>query len=136
MKRVAVSGGFDPVHVGHLRMFQEAKKLGDYLTVILNCDDWLVRKKGKFFMTETERAEIIMGFACVDEVYIHQSDKDDVSDALRVIKPHIFANGGDRKEGNTPEGDVCKELGIEMVFSVGGEKVQSSSELTKKYGEK
>lgn len=136
MKRVAVSGGFDPVHVGHLRMFQEAKKLGDYLTVILNCDDWLVRKKGKFFMTETERAEIIMGFACVDEVYIHQSDKDDVSDALRAVRPHIFANGGDRKEGNTPEGDVCKELGIDMAFSVGGEKIQSSSELTKKYGEK
>lgn len=136
MKRVAVSGGFDPVHVGHLRMFQEAKKLGDYLTVILNCDDWLVRKKGKFFMTEAERAEIIMGFACVDEVFIHQSDKDDVSDALRAVRPHIFANGGDRKEGNTPEGDVCKELGIDMVFSVGGEKIQSSSELTKKYGEK
>lgn len=136
MIKVAVSGGFDPVHVGHLRMFQEAKKLGDHLTVILNCDDWLVRKKGKFFMCAEERAEIIKGFACVDDVYIHQSDKDDVSDALRIVSPHVFANGGDRKVDNTPEGNVCAELGIRMYFGVGGGKVQSSSELTKKYGEK
>lgn len=135
MKVVAVSGGFDPVHIGHLRMFQEAKKLGDVLVVILNCDDWLVRKKGRAFMDEQERAEIIKGFACVDDVYIHQSDKSDVGDALRIIHPDIFANGGDRKEGNTPEGEVCAELGIEMVFGVGGEKIQSSSELIKKYEE-
>ncbi len=132
---VAVSGGFDPVHVGHVRMLEASKALGDRLVVILNNDNWLQAKKGYVFMPETERAEILDAFSAVDEVVIseHPPEPDDMSVAgeLRAIAPDIFANGGDRKEGNTPEGEVCEDIGCRMVFNVGGEKVQSSSWLLK-----
>lgn len=137
MKIIAVSGGFDPVHVGHLRMFEEAKKLGDKLVVILNNDAWLRAKKGKPFMPEEERAEIIRGFRCVDEVFITEHAEDDedrsVCRALEAIRPHIFANGGDRKpEGDpVPEEELCVKLGISTIYNVGGEKIQSSSWLIK-----
>ncbi len=131
---VAVSGGFDPIHIGHVRMFQRAKKYGTHLVVILNNDAWLRTKKGFAFMPEKERAEIIKALGA-DRVYITKHGDSDpdrtVCKALRVVKPDIFANGGDRGKGNTPESDVCKELGIRMVFGVGhGGKVQSSSWLT------
>ena len=130
---VAVSGGFDPVHIGHLRMFQQARLLGDKLVVILNNDAWLKRKKGKAFMTQDERAEIIRGFACVDDVYIIQNKKEDhVVTGLRMVQPDIFANGGDRKDENDiPEYAHCEANGIRMVFGVGGGKIQSSSDLIK-----
>ena len=132
---VAVSGGFDPVHIGHVRMFQGAKKLGDRLIVIVNCDEWLMRKKGKIFMNQDDRAEIIKAFAFVDDVYILESGRDDVGEALEKIKPHIFANGGDRKEEkDIPEADICRKLGIKTVFNVGmGGKIRSSSELLRAY---
>ncbi len=134
---VTVSGGFDPVHVGHLRMFEEAKNLGDKLVVILNCDAWLVRKKGRAFMNQSERAEIIKGFRCVDDVFVLESGRNDVVEALEKIRPHIFANGGDRKaEKDIPEAEICKKLGIQMIFNVGGGKVRSSSELLKNYSKK
>lgn len=135
MKIIAVSGGFDPVHAGHLRMFEEAKRLGDRLIVILNNDAWLRTKKGKPFMSQEERAEIIRGFRCVDEVLITEHAEDDtdrsVCRALEAIRPHIFANGGDRKpDGDpVPEETLCKKLGISMVYNVGGDKIQSSSWL-------
>lgn len=133
-KVVAVSGGFDPIHLGHLRMFKEAKKLGNHLVVIINSDGWLRRKKGGYFMSATERAEIISEFKCVDEVYIYNSVKQDVCGALESIKPHIFANGGDRKkESDLPEAEVCKKLGINMVFNVGGRKIRSSSDMLRLY---
>ncbi|OIP65086.1 hypothetical protein AUK15_02555 [Candidatus Nomurabacteria bacterium CG2_30_43_9] len=129
-----VSGGFDPVHIGHLQMFEEAKKLGDKLVVVLNCDKWLIRKKGKNFMNQEERAGIIRGFSCVDDVFILESDRNDVSEAIEKIHPQVFANGGDRKaEADIPEAEICKELGVEMVFNVGGGKVQSSSWLLKRH---
>ncbi len=135
---VAVSGGFDPVHIGHVRMFREAKKLAGTdgkLVVILNSDAWLERKKGKGFMLQDDRKEIVMAFGCVDEVYIHESERNDVSEALEIIKPHIFANGGDRREeADIPEAEVCKRNGIEMLFNIGGGKVRSSSELLSRYG--
>lgn len=135
-KVVTVSGGFDPIHLGHLRMFKEAKKLGDKLVVILNSDDWLRRKKGGYFMSANERAEIIKEFRCVDEVYIHKSIKPDVCGALEKIKPDIFANGGDRKnEADIPEAELCKKLGIEMIFNIGGRKIRSSSDMLKLYCE-
>lgn len=131
---VAVSGGFDPIHVGHLRMFEEAKKLGTKLIVILNCDAWLVRKKGRAFMNQEERAEIIRGFTCVDDVFILESGRNDVSEAIEKIRPHIFANGGDRKEEkDIPEAEICKKLGVQMIFNVGGGKIRSSSDLLKNY---
>lgn len=137
-KVVAVSGGFDPVHIGHVRMFSEAKKLGDRLVVIINNDNWLRTKKGFIFMPEQERAELISHFADVDEVVITSHTEDDsdrsVSRELANVRPHIFANGGDRNnEADVPETIVCAQYNIEMVFNVGqGGKVQSSSWLTGK----
>lgn len=136
---VAVSGGFDPIHIGHVRMFQEAKALGDELVVILNNDNWLADKKGKPFMPGVERKEIIEAIRSVDRVVLTKhtlGDRDrSVCNSLREIKPDIFANGGDRHpDGDpVPEVTVCKELGIKMVYNVGvGGKVQSSSWLTAK----
>ena len=136
---VAVSGGFDPVHIGHVRMFQEAKKLGDELVVILNNDHWLADKKGSPFMPEHERKEIIEALKGVDRVVLTEHAPGDtdrsVCHILRKVKPHIFANGGDRKPDGDPipEVEVCDELGIEMLYNVGaGGKVQSSSWLIAK----
>ena len=136
---VAVSGGFDPVHIGHVRMFKEARKLGDKLVVILNNDHWLRDKKGYAFMPEGERKEVLEGFRAVDEVVLtdHMPGDPDrsVCHMLEKVRPHIFANGGDRKpDGDpVPEVEVCERLGIEMVYNVGhGGKVQSSSWLTKR----
>ena len=136
-KVVAVSGGFDPVHVGNVQMFKAARRLGDTLVVIMNNDNWLKYKRGYVFMPENERKEIIEELECVDRVILttHSPDTDDISicETLKELKPDIFANGGDRKADNIPEYKLCKELGIEMVFNVGGDKVQSSSELLKQY---
>lgn len=133
MRKVAVSGGFDPLHLGHLRMFTEAKALGDYLIVIINGDSWLKRKKGYAFMHSLTRAAIIGSLSMVDEVYIYDSEnRNDVAEALRKLRPDVFANGGDRKADNTPEVGTCKELGIEMAYNVGGGKVESSSAMVKR----
>lgn len=136
---IMVSGGFDPVHIGHVRMFEEAKKLGDKLIVVINNDNWLNLKKGFVFMPELDRKEIIEAFRCVDRVVLtsHSKNTKDITvcEELRKIRPHIFANGGDRKpDGDpVPEVAVCKELGIKIVYNVGhGGKMRSSSELVKK----
>lgn len=133
---VAVSGGFDPIHIGHVRMFREAKKLGDELVVILNNDNWLRDKKGFPFMGEEERKEIIEAIEGVDRVILTEHSLGDtdrsVCRILRKVRPHIFANGGDRKpDGDpVPEVELCDELGIELRYNVGmGGKVQSSSWL-------
>jgi D-beta-D-heptose 7-phosphate kinase/D-beta-D-heptose 1-phosphate adenosyltransferase len=131
---VAVSGGFDPVHIGHVRMFNEAKKLGDKLVVILNNDHWLRKKKGFVFMPQDERKEVIESFASVDEVIFTEHEENpvdmSVSEALKKLKPNIFANGGDRHTHNTPETVACNEIGCHMEYNVGrGGKVQSSSWL-------
>jgi HAD superfamily hydrolase (TIGR01484 family) len=138
---VAVSGGFDPLHIGHVRMFQEAKKLGDELVVILNNDNWVKAKKGFVFMPQEERKEIIEALGCVDRVILtnHPLHPQDMSVCaeLRRLKPHIFANGGDRIKDNVPEVAVCKAINCKMVFNVGwGGKVQSSSWMLNKYAQK
>ncbi|HRR94884.1 MAG TPA: adenylyltransferase/cytidyltransferase family protein [Candidatus Paceibacterota bacterium] len=135
---VAVSGGFDPVHIGHVRLFKEAKALGDKLVVILNNDNWLKKKKGYVFMLQKERKELIENFKWVDKVILtsHKPNPIDmsVSKELAKLKPDIFANGGDRKKGNTPETEVCQKYGIQPIFNVGkGGKIQSSSWLLEKY---
>ena len=137
---VVVSGGFDPVHIGHVRLFHEAKKLGNKLVVILNNDNWLHKKKNFVFMPQEQRKEMIEAFREVDRVVItshspHSSDMS-VRKELARVKPDIFANGGDRTPENArdktsslnPEQLLCEKLGIRMVFNVGrGGKVQSSS---------
>lgn len=136
MKIVAVSGGFDPFHTGHLEMFREAKKLGDFLVVFLNSDEFLERKKGKSFMNINDRKLLLEAVKYVDKV-VPVIDKDDsVCETLKEHKPHIFANGGDRTKDNVPEVDVCKELDIKMVWGVGGGKTRSSSELLDDYSNK
>ncbi|MBU6500584.1 MAG: adenylyltransferase/cytidyltransferase family protein [Patescibacteria group bacterium] len=145
-KVVAVSGGFDPLHIGHVRLFQTAKKLGDELVVILNNDNWLKKKKGYAFMHEEERREVIEAIKGVDRVLLTRhgvNPKDmSVSRELRRLKPHIFANGGDRNKADAANPrsplykdiNTCKDLGIEMIFSIGhGGKIQSSSWLIAKY---
>tara|TARA_R100001086_G_scaffold190775_1_gene108165 strand:- start:288 stop:728 length:441 start_codon:yes stop_codon:yes gene_type:complete len=130
-KTVAVSGGFDPVHVGHVRMIAEAAKLGD-VVVIANSDEWLMRKKGYVFMTWEERQEILYNFKGVVDVYEAVDDDDTVCKTLKKLNPDIFANGGDRKDNNVPEVALCDEMGIELRWNVGGDKIQSSSELVAK----
>ena len=117
-KIVMVSGGFDPVHIGHVRMFNEAKKLGDELVVYINNDNWLRKKKGFVFMPEHERKEIIEAFKAVDRVIVseHEENTKDMSVCMGLIKikPHIFANGGDRdeKDANNPNSSLYKEREI------------------------
>ena len=131
-KIICVSGGFDPIHIGHVRMIQDAAKLGKVI-VVANSDEWLVRKKGYVFMPYQERQEILYAIKGVVDV-CEANDKDDtVCESLKIIKPHIFANGGDRGNKNTPEMEVCRALGIQMIWGVGGnDKPQSSSWLVDK----
>ena len=129
---VMVSGGFDPVHAGHIRMIRDAAQYGDVI-VITNSDDWLFRKKGFVFMEFTQRVEIlnaIKGVILVDSV----DDSDGtVCEAIRRLNPTFFANGGDRGRSNTPEQAVCEELGVELLWGIGGnQKHSSSSDLVKK----
>ena len=127
-KTIMVSGGFDPIHIGHVRMILEASEHGEVI-VVANSDDWLMRKKGYIFMPWDERAEIIRaikGVKCVERV----DDSDNsVCEAIERCRPSAFANGGDRKGNNTPEVALCENLGIDLVWNVGGGKIQSSSDL-------
>jgi D-beta-D-heptose 7-phosphate kinase/D-beta-D-heptose 1-phosphate adenosyltransferase len=125
---IMVSGGFDPLHIGHLRMIKEAAKVGRVI-VVANSDAWLLRKKGYIFMPWEERKEIIEGYSEVDRVEAVDDSDGSVCEALRRIRPTYFANGGDRTNKNTPEMAVCDELGITMLWEVGGGKIQSSSEM-------
>lgn len=143
---VAVSGGFDPIHIGHVRLFERARALGDELVVILNNDNWLRKKKHHAFMPQEERKEILEALRPVDRVVLTKHGKNSadmsVSRELREIRPSIFANGGDRNKADAmnpssslyKDINTCKELNIKMVFGVGhGGKIQSSSWLLKKY---
>jgi len=129
MKRIAISGGFDPIHPGHIAMIEDAMKYGE-VHVIVNSDDWLIRKKGFFFQPFTDRKKIIEAYT----PHVHAVDDADgtVCEALRRIQPDYFGNGGDRGKTNTPELTVCEELGIEPVFELGGGKYSSSSALNAK----
>ena len=129
---VMVSGGFDPVHAGHIRMIRHAAQYGDVI-VFANSDDWLYRKKGFVFMEWEKRVEIlnaIKGVVIVDSV----DDSDGtVCDAIKRHVPTYFANGGDRGRSNTPEQSVCEELDVKLLWGIGGEeKIDSSSDLAKK----
>jgi len=140
MKLAIVSGGFDPVHVGHIELFERAKDMADDLCVIVNDDAFLERKKGKPFMPLDERLKIIESLKPVDMV-VESADQDDtVCNTLEWIralyknkyKHMMFCNGGDRTgKGETPEHITCEQIGIKPVYGL-GEKIQSSSWLLKK----
>jgi len=133
-KYIIVSGGFDPIHKGHVRMILDAASYGKVI-VVANSDDWLERKKGYKFMSWDERAEIIRAIRGVEEVVTVDDSDNSVCEAISRLhaegKCHIFANGGDRTNNNTPEMQLCNELGVEMMWGVGGGKIQSSSDLVK-----
>lgn len=128
---VVASGGFDPLHIGHVRYLEGAAAYGP-LVVIVNKDEFLIRKKGVPFMPEEERVGIIEALRCVSFVTTWHQQDCSVSGALEILKPKYFAKGGDRTLDNIPERQTCLDLDIEMVFNVGGGKIQSSSWLTRK----
>jgi len=129
MKRVAVSGYFDPIHIGHLEYLKLARELGDKLVVIVNNNDQCILKKGKPFMDELDRVEIVKSLKMVDEVFLSIDKDKTVCASLEEIKPDIFANGGDRSTGEIPESSICKKYNIEMIDGL-GDKIRSSSDLT------
>ena len=131
---VIVSGGFDPLHSGHIAYFEYAKKLGDKLIVAINSDDWLIRKKSRFFMPLSERMEIIHSIGVVDDVITFNDDDGTAKDAIKVVKymypddDIIFANGGDRSgPSKVRELEIAEKLKIELKFGVGGNHKESSS---------
>ena len=136
---VAVSGAFDPIHIGHIRLIKEAKKLGDKLVVILNNDNWLRNKKTQVFMHQKERKEILEAIKEVDEVVLsnHSNNPKDmsVSGELLKIRPDIFVKGGNqRNKKDVPEIEVCNKIGCKIVFNVGhGDSFQYSSWLLANY---
>ncbi len=129
MKTVAISGYFDPIHVGHLEYITEAKKLGDKLIVIVNNNHQCVLKKGKPFMDEKDRVIITSSLKDVDEVFLSVDHDKTVCKSLEQLKPDIFANGGDRKNYEIPESAICKKYNIQIIDGL-GEKIRSSSDLT------
>ncbi len=129
MKKVAISGYFDPIHVGHLEYIEMSKKLGDYLIVIVNNNKQCVLKKGKPFMDEMDRIKIIKAIKWVDEVFLCVDEDSTVCKSLEKIKPDIFTNGGDRHNTEIPEAVVCRKYGIELIDGMGN-KIRSSSDLT------
>lgn len=139
MKLSIVSGGFDPLHVGHLELFERAKSLADHLIVIVNTDEFLISKKGKPFMPLKERMTIVQALKPV-KLTIKSIDKDQtVCASVKFVNEMykkkydeiMFCNGGDRTSGeNTPEHKICEEIGIKTVYGL-GDKIQSSSWLLK-----
>ena len=127
---VAVSGYFNPMHVGHLEMMEKAKKLGDRLVVIVN-NDYQVKLKGRVpFLNQKDRMKIVSAIKWVDKVFLSIDRDSSVSKSLAKVKPDIFAQCGDRKHGNIPtsETDICRKLNIRRVDSL-GKKIRSSSVL-------
>lgn len=131
-KIVLVTGGFDPVHSGHLAYFKHARTLGDWLVVGLNSDAWLTRKKGRPFMPLQERLALVGNLNMVDEVVTYNDDDGSSRDAIRVVRARypdadiVFANGGDRTQANIPEMSV-QDPKVTFEFGVGGEDKRNSS---------
>lgn len=136
-KIVAVSGAFDPIHDGHIALFKEAAKLGRVI-VILKGNQRLIRKKGTILLDEDQRKTILESIRYISGVVIYDSltlHHDDFSEALKDLNPDIYAAGADKKtSADLPQViDTCNELGIEVVYGVGGDKISSSSVILQKY---
>ena len=135
---VIVSGGFDPVHKGHVRMVQAAAELGEQVVVGVNSDEWLRRKKGKEFMSHDERIEIMNAFKGVSRAVAFDDSDNSASDLIHQVRAQnpdlsiAFANGGDRTSKNIPEIQTCLDNSVDMIWNVGGGKIQSSSDLIKR----
>ena len=135
MKIVVVSGGFDPIHSGHIAYFKSAKLLGDHLVVALNSDEWLIKKKTKYFMPFNERKCVIENLSVVDVAMVFDDRDGGANQAIHnclVMYPDseiIFANGGDRTDENIPEMKI-DDPRLSFVFGVGGvHKMNSSSKI-------
>lgn len=132
MKTVVASGFFDPLHVGHLEYLARAKELGDQLIVLVNSDRAAVNKKGYFFQKQEDRIQIISSICFVDKAYAALDDDGTVAQSLKLLKPSVFAKGGDWSIANLPsqELEICSKFGIEIVTEL-GVKIASSSQLVK-----
>lgn len=134
---VLTSGGFDPLHIGHLNYLEAAASLAQggfsiilpLVTVALNSDDYIIRKKGYCFMPWDERARILSILRCVERVIPNNDGHHTIGDVLRIVRPDIFAYGGDRFSPDPEAHKVCVELGIKELFGIGGEKIRSSSQM-------
>ena len=139
MNIAIVSGGFDPIHSGHIDNIIEANKKVGPVIVILNSDNWLIRKKGAVFMDWNNRAEICRNIKGVIDVIEAKDNDNTVCESLRELKlrfPNetlVFCKGGDRVKGNTPEDKLCHKIGILTLYGVGGEKLYSSRQFLKKW---
>ncbi len=128
-----VSGGFDPLHEGHIEMIKASAENSDGVILLLNSDDWLCRKKGKNFMSFKTRASVCGYLKNVIDVIAFDDSDNSASDGIRKAREKypndvlVFANGGDRTKSNIPEGPVCEELGVVLAFGVGGENKANSS---------
>ena len=125
MTIVAVSGGFDPLRIGHLDLFELAKTLGDELIVIVNNDDFLSRKKGESNTPLQDRVRLVKALSIVDRVIVSIDTDNEVTETLKIIKPNILANGGDRKNFTDREIELSKEMDFKLVAGLGS-KVSSS----------
>lgn len=131
MNIITVSGGMDCLHPGHVNLINHASVYGKVI-VILNSDQWLLRKKGYFFMTWEDRAAIVRSLKNVSHVMAVDDNDGTVCSALKSLRPTYFANGGDRIDGDNKESEICKELGIIELFGIGGGKIASSSDLVRR----
>jgi D-beta-D-heptose 7-phosphate kinase/D-beta-D-heptose 1-phosphate adenosyltransferase len=127
-KIICLSGGCDPLHAGHIRYLRDAAKFGKVVW-ILNSDEWLKRKKGYVLMPWEERKEVLLALRDIYKVEKVDDTQGTVNEAICRLEPDYFGKGGDRNSQNTPEQAMCKLMGIECIFGLGGDKIQSSSEL-------
>jgi cytidyltransferase-like protein len=141
MRVIVISGYFNPIHSGHIDYIKSAKQRGDVLVVIVNNDNQVELKGSVPFQNENERFKIVSNIKGVDRTVLSIDEDSTVCESLRMVyktyeddpffHQMFFCNGGDRKEGGVPEDILTEELGINMLYNIGGEKVQSSSELIK-----
>ena len=134
---IATSGGYDPIHPGHISCLMDSKLHGDVLVVIVNGEGFLREKKGKAFQSVDTRCRVVSALRNVDFVIPFEIEGDStVIEAIRAIRPHVFTKGGDRTDfSNIPEWPVCQELGVEIIPQVGLDKEWSSSDFLREWGE-